>query len=113
MGCAMIHNVFYTEPQGVLDTKVNGLVVHLNVRWVSETGRQTIRSGRRISGAAGWDHGGETGRYGYLTTPALLRHRGRDVSHKRVERIWRLSGMKVRAKQPKRGRLRLAAGHLA
>ena len=84
----MIHNVFYTEPQAEPDIEVN-------VREVSQTRRQTIRSGRRVSGAAGWNHSGEPSRCGYLRTPALLRHRGRDVSHKRVERIWRLSGMKV------------------
>ena len=106
MGCAMIHNVFYTEPQAVPDIKVN-------VREVSQTRRQTIRSGRRISGAAGWNHSGEHSRYGYLRTPALPRHRGRDVRDKRPDRVWRLAGMKVRAKQPKRGRLWLAAGHLA
>ena len=59
MGCAMIHNVFYTEPQAVPDIEVNGLIVHLNVRWVSQTRRQTIRRRRLISGAAGWNHGGE------------------------------------------------------
>ena len=28
------------------------------------------------------------GRYGYRRVTALLRHRGWDVNHKRVERIW-------------------------
>ena len=45
------------------------------------------------------------GRYGYRRITALLRHRGWHVSHKRVERIWRREGLKVPAKQPKRGRL--------
>ena len=100
MGCAMIHTVFY---MAMAHQAAPGIKV--NVRWVSQTRSQTIRSGRRISGAAGWNHSGEPSRYGYLRTPALLRHRGRDVSDKRPERVWRLAGRKMRAKQPKRGRL--------
>ena len=50
------------------------------------------------------------GRYGYRWITALLRHRGRHVNHKRVERIWRLGGLKAPAKQPKRGRLWLNDG---
>ena len=46
------------------------------------------------------------GRYGYRRVTALLRMEGWDVNHKRVERIWRREGLKVPAKQPKRGRLR-------
>ncbi len=45
------------------------------------------------------------GRYGYRRVTALLRMGGWDVNHKRVERIWRREGLKVPAKQPKRGRL--------
>ena len=45
------------------------------------------------------------GRYGYRRITALLRQRGWHVNHKRVERIWRREGLKVPAKQPKRGRL--------
>ena len=45
------------------------------------------------------------GRYGYRRVSALLRRDGWRVNHKRVERIWRLEGLKVPAKQPKRGRL--------
>ena len=45
------------------------------------------------------------GRYGYRRITALLRMDGWDVNHKRVERIWRREGLKVPAKQPKRGRL--------
>ena len=45
------------------------------------------------------------GRYGYRRISALLRHRGRRVNHKRVERIWRREGLKVPVKQPMRGRL--------
>ena len=50
------------------------------------------------------------GRYGYRRVTALLRMEGWDVNHKRVERIWRREGLKVRAKQPKRGRLWLNDG---
>ena len=46
------------------------------------------------------------GRYGYRRVTALLRMEGWDMNHKRVERIWRREGLKVPAKQPKRGRLR-------
>jgi len=45
------------------------------------------------------------GRYGYRRITALLRHEGWQVNHKRVERIWRKEGLRVPAKQPKRGRL--------
>ena len=48
---------------------------------------------------------GQFGRYGYRRITALLRHRGWRVNHKRVEKIWRREGLKVPAKQPKRGRL--------
>lgn len=50
------------------------------------------------------------GRYGYRRVTALLRREGWLVNHKRVERIWRREGLKVPAKQPKRGRLWLADG---
>ena len=45
------------------------------------------------------------GNSGYRRVTALLRHRGWRVNHQRVERIWRREGLKVPAKQPKRGRL--------
>jgi putative transposase len=45
------------------------------------------------------------GRYGYRRVTALLRQAGWAVNKKRVERIWRREGLKVLAKQPKRGRL--------
>ncbi len=45
------------------------------------------------------------GRYGYRRNTALLRREGWTVNHKRVARIWRREGLKVPAKQPKRGRL--------
>ena len=45
------------------------------------------------------------GRYGYRRVSAMLQGEGWRVNHKRVERIWRLEGLKVPAKQPKLGRL--------
>ena len=47
----------------------------------------------------------EYGWYGYRRITALLRTDGWRVNHKRVERIWRQEGLKVPARQPKRGRL--------
>ena len=51
------------------------------------------------------------GRYGYRKIAELLRSTaGWIVNDKRVERIWRREGLKVPAKQPKRGRLWLSDG---
>lgn len=50
------------------------------------------------------------GRYGYRRITALLQREGWSVNHKRVERLWRQEGLKVPAKQPKRGRLWLNDG---
>ncbi len=51
------------------------------------------------------------GRYGYRRITALLNQKkGWRVNHKRVERIWRIEGLKVPQKQPKRGRLWLNDG---
>jgi transposase InsO family protein len=50
------------------------------------------------------------GRYGYRRITAMLRNEGWRINHKRVERIWRQEGLKVPAKQPKRGRLWLGDG---
>ena len=51
------------------------------------------------------------GRYGYRKIAELLRRRsGWVVNDKRVERIWRREGLKVPAKQPKKGRLWLNDG---
>ena len=50
------------------------------------------------------------GRYGYRRITALLRAEGWHCNHKRVERIWRCEGLKVPARQPKRGRLWLNDG---
>jgi len=40
----------------------------------------------------------------------MLRQKGWQVNHKRIERIWRKEGLKVLQKQPKRGRLWLNDG---
>ena len=50
------------------------------------------------------------GRYGTPRITAMLRQEGWAANHKRVERIWREEGLKVPAKQPKRGRLWLNDG---
>ena len=51
------------------------------------------------------------GRYGYRKIAELLRRQsGWVVNDKRVERIWRREGLKVPAKQPKKGRLWLNDG---
>ena len=52
----------------------------------------------------------EYGRYGYRRIAAMLRDAGWVVNVKRIERIWRLEGLKVPQKQPKRGRLWLNDG---
>ena len=52
----------------------------------------------------------EYGRYGYRRITILLRREGFGVNHKRVERLWRREGLKVPARQPKRGRLWLNDG---
>jgi hypothetical protein len=50
------------------------------------------------------------GRYGYRRITKMLCAAGWTVSFKRVERIWRREGLKVPARQPKRGRLWLNDG---
>ena len=50
------------------------------------------------------------GRYGYKRITGLLQMAGWNVNQKRVQRIWRSEGLKVPAKQPKRGRLWLNDG---
>ena len=50
------------------------------------------------------------GRYGYRKIAELLRQAGWLINDKRVERIWRREGLKVPARQPKRGRLWLNNG---
>ena len=50
------------------------------------------------------------GRYGYRRITALLRNAGWSVGKDRVQRIWRLEGLKVPKKQPRRGRLWLNDG---
>ena len=50
------------------------------------------------------------GRYGYRRITRLLRDDGWPVNAKRVERIWRVEGLKVPRRQPKRRRLWLNDG---
>ncbi len=50
------------------------------------------------------------GRYGYRRITAMLQAEGWTINHKRVERLWRREGLKVPARQPKRGRLWLNDG---
>jgi len=50
------------------------------------------------------------GRYGYRRVTAVLRMEGWRVNVKRVHRIWRAEGLKVPARQRKRGRLWLSDG---
>ena len=50
------------------------------------------------------------GRYGYRRITALLQQEGWQINHKRVERIWKMEGLKVPKKQPKRRRLWLNDG---
>ena len=45
------------------------------------------------------------GRYGYRRITAMLRREGFMVNHKRVERIWKVEGLKIPKKQPPRRRL--------
>jgi putative transposase len=52
----------------------------------------------------------QCGRYGYRRITALLRAEGWRVNHKRVQRIWKREGLRVPARQPKRGRLWLNDG---
>ena len=50
------------------------------------------------------------GRYGYRRIAALLRLAGWVVNRKWVERIWRREGLKLPARQPRRGQLWLNDG---
>ena len=50
------------------------------------------------------------GRYGYRRIAVLLREAGWSVSRGRIERLWRQEGLKVKQKQPKKGRLWLNDG---
>lgn len=50
------------------------------------------------------------GRYGYRRIAALLRDAGWQVNDKRVECLWRLEGLTVPSRQPRRGRLWLTDG---
>lgn len=56
------------------------------------------------------DLASQYGRYGYRRITAMLKAEGWTVNHKRVERLWRREGLKVPARQPKRGGLWLNDG---
>jgi putative transposase len=45
------------------------------------------------------------GQYGYRRITALLKREGFEVNHIAVELLWRIEGLKVPQKQPKRKRL--------
>lgn len=69
-----------------------------------------VRSDEAALTAAITELATQYGRYGYRRITALLRRAGWQVNSKRVERIWRQEGLKVPARQPKRGRLWLNDG---
>ena len=50
------------------------------------------------------------GRYGYRMIRGLLQQEGWEVSRSRVEKIWKIEGLKVPQKEPKRSRLWLNDG---
>ena len=74
-------------------------------RLLGEVSDSTKRLTERITALAV-----QYGRYGYRRITMLLKNEGWHVNHKRVERIWRLEGLKVPIKQPKRRRLYLNDG---
>ena len=84
--------------------------------WVLGQHRSTQRKARRTTDdeaaltQAVVELAKQHGRYGYRRITALLRAEGWACNHKRVERIWRMEGLKVPQRQPKRGRLWLNDG---
>ena len=74
-------------------------------RYEAKVADDEVRLTERVVALAG-----QYSRYGYRRITAMLRTEGWKVNHKRVERIWRREGLKVPAKQPKRGRLWLNDG---
>jgi putative transposase len=72
--------------------------------------RPVVRSDEDALTAAIVAIAGTFGRYGYKRITGLLQMAGWRVNAKRVQRIWRAEGLKVPAKQPKRGRLWLNDG---
>jgi putative transposase len=50
------------------------------------------------------------GRVGYRMVTDMMRNEGREINHKRVERIWREEGLKLPKKQIKKRRLWLSDG---
>ena len=51
------------------------------------------------------------GRVGYRMVTNMIRNRGIEINHKRVERIWREEGLKLPKKQTKKRRLWLTDGN--
>jgi transposase InsO family protein len=80
-------------------------VTRSSVRYVPQP-----RSDEAPLTAAVMELASQFGRYGYRRVHALLMAKGWSLSRSRVERIWKREGLKVPAKQPKRGRLWLADG---
>ncbi len=80
--------------------KPDAIVAKLRGRCADRAGEVYRRGGEDDRG----------GRYGYRRITAKLRHAGWAVNAKRVQRIWRREGLKVRQKQPRRGRLWLNDG---
>jgi len=74
-------------------------------RYLSHTSEDEEQLIARVIGLAT-----HNGRYGYRRITAMLEYYGWKVNHKRVERIWKMEGLKVPQKQPKRRRLWLHDG---
>ena len=71
---------------------------------------QTYYRWRKEYGGVRTDLARAYGRYGYRRITMMLRDEGWNVNHKRIERLWRLEGLKVPVKQPKRRRLWFSDG---
>ena len=94
---------------GVSERRACRVVGHLRT---TERYRPLERSQESLLTTAVVRLASQFGRYGYRRITALLRQEGWRVNHMRVERIWRREGLKVAAKQPKRGRLWLNDGSI-
>jgi hypothetical protein len=64
-----------------------------------------VASGERNTDGRGIRLRPQYGRYGYWQIAELQRQEGWDVRGSPLERIWKLEGLRVPEKQPKRGRL--------
>ncbi|WDI41526.1 IS3 family transposase [Bremerella sp. P1] len=72
------------------------------VRWVPDDEPRLVREMIELAE--------QYGRYGYRRITEMLRRKGWQVNHKRIERLWRREGLKVPKRQPKRRRLWLNDG---